>query len=320
MRTLRLFDPAREPYSDLMLFDGAGAGDVADTLARSRVCRTEPAEVVLEANIPNETVYVLLSGTLRVDLLQMGDEPTHLGRGECVGELSVIDGSLTSTSIRAVDECDLLVIEGADIMGLAGRSHAVAHNLLRILSRRLRGTNAMLRAEMRTSETLRMHAITDTLTGLYNRNWFDDTLRRMGARADQGGPPFALLVADIDRFKLFNDSWGHQAGDRVLQQVAEVLRAILRPTDFAARYDGEEFALLLPSVSNLASAAIVAERVRRAMRRIAPMPGQDADVPPVTVSIGIVVRQQGEGMEALFRRANELLLRARREGRDRAAY
>lgn len=321
MRTLRLFDPKREPFSDLMLFDGAAAEDVVDALGRSRVCRTEPAEVVLAANISNETVYVVLHGRLCVDLPQAGnDDVIHLGRGECVGELSVIDGSLTSTSVRAVDECDLLVLEGADILALANRSHAVARNLLRILSRRLRGTNALLREEVRTSEIMRLRSITDTLTGLYNRRWFDDTMRRIGARSDQGGTPFALLVIDIDQFKLFNDTWGHQIGDRVLQQVAEALRAALRPTDFAARYGGEEFALLLPTVLTLESASLIAERVRRAVRRIAPMTGHSEDLPPITVSIGVVVRQPGEGAEALFRRADQLLFRAKREGRDRVAY
>lgn len=319
MRTLRLFDPKREQFSDLLLFEGAAGEDVAEALGRSRVSRTEPAEVVLAANIVNQAVYVVLNGTLRVDLLQDGGEDaTHLGRGECVGELSVIDGSLTSTSVRAVDACDLLVLEGADILTMANRSHAVALNLLRILSRRLRGTNALLREEVRTSEIMRLRSMTDTLTGLYNRGWFDDTLRRMGARADQGGAPFALLMVDIDRFKLVNDTWGHLIGDRVLQQVAEALRATLRPTDFASRYGGEEFALLLPTVSTVGSATLIAERVRRAVSRIAPIPGQSRDMPPVTVSIGIAVRQSGEGAEALFSRADGLLFRAKREGRDRA--
>ncbi|MDP2239586.1 MAG: GGDEF domain-containing protein [Burkholderiales bacterium] len=319
MKTLRLFDPKREPFSDMLLFDGAAPEDIVDVLGRSCVCRTEPDEVVLGANIPNETVYMVLHGELRVDLLQAGDDDViHLGRGECVGELSVIDGSLTSNKVQAIGECDLLVLEGPAILTLVDRSHAVARNLLRILSRRLRGTNALLSEEVRTSEIMRLRSITDTLTGLYNRGWFDDTLRRMVARADQGGASFALLVADIDRFKLFNDTWGHQSGDYVLQQVAEALRASLRPTDFAARYGGEEFALLLPTVLVLESAALIAERVRSAVRRIVPLPGHNEKIPPITISIGIAVRQPGEGAEALFRRADELLYRAKREGRDRA--
>ena len=318
MRTLRLFNPDREPFSDLLLFDGAVREEVSGVLGCSRVCRAEPGEVVLAAGVPNAMVYVVLQGTLRVDLaLAEEGDVAHLGRGECVGELSVIDGSLTSTSVRAVDECDLLALQGADILTLADRSHAVARNLLRILTRRLRGTNALLRVEANQSETLRLLSLTDALTGLHNRSWLDDTLRRMVARADRGDAPFALLIADVDHFKMFNDNWGHLVGDRVLQQVAEALRAALRPTDFAARYGGEEFALLLPGVSAVESAAKVARRVCRAVRETVMLPERGADSPRVTVSIGGAVRQPGEDTKALFHRADQLLYRAKHEGRDR---
>jgi CRP-like cAMP-binding protein len=187
MRNLRLFNPEREPFSDLLLFDGAVRAEVSDVLGRSQVCRTDPGEVVLAAGVPNAVVYVVLQGTLRVDLaLAEEGDAAYLGRGECVGELSVIDGSLTSTSVRAANECDLLALQGADILTLADRSHAVARNLLRILTRRLRGTNALLRVEAKQSEILRVRSLTDALTGLHNRGWLDDTLRRMAVRVDRG--------------------------------------------------------------------------------------------------------------------------------------
>jgi len=319
MKTLRLFNPDSEPFSDLLLFDGAAREEISSVLECSRVCRADPGEVVLAADTANATVYVVLQGTLRVDLaLAEAGDAAHLGRGECVGELSVIDGSLTSTSVRAVDECDLLALQGSDILTLADRSHAVARNLLRILTRRLRGTNALLREEANQSETLRVRSMTDALTGLNNRGWFDDTLRRMVARANRGDAQFALLIADVDHFKTFNDNWGHLVGDRVLQQVAEALRASLRPTDFAARYGGEEFALLLPGVSAGESAARAAGRVCRAVSETVMLPERGADSPRVTVSIGGAVLQPGEGAEALFQRADQLLYRAKHEGRNRA--
>lgn len=319
MKTLRLFNPDREPFSDLLLFDGAVRAEVADVLGCSQVCRADPGEVVLAAGVLNAMVYVVLQGTLRVDLaLAEEGDAAYLGRGECVGELSVIDGSLTSTSVRAVDECDLLALQGADILTLADRSHAVARNLLRILTRRLRGTNARLRVEANQSETLRVRSLTDALTGLHNRGWLDDTLRRMVVRVDRGDAPFALLIADVDHFKTFNDTWGHLVGDRVLQQVAETLRVSLRPTDFAARYGGEEFALVLPAVSDLGMALGIAERVCRAVRETVMLPDRGADSPRVTISIGGAVHQPGEAVETLIHRADQLLYRAKQEGRDRA--
>jgi diguanylate cyclase (GGDEF)-like protein len=321
MRIQRLFDPASEPYFDLLLFDGAVAREVLPALARSPVYEVDPGEVVLDVNQPNTTFYVVLRGTLRVDLPRKeADTNVHLGRGECVGEISVIDGSLTSASVRAVDACELLALQGTDVLNLAGGSHAVARNLLRILSQRVRGTNVLLREEVNVSEALRRRSMTDALTGLYNRGWLDDMLRRLTARAEQGGAPFALLVIDVDHFKTFNDTWGHLVGDRVLQQVAEALRATLRPTDFAARFGGEEFAVLLPAVSGPQNAARVADRICNRVRKPVPHPDGGGSPPHVTVSIGVAAHQRGEDAEALFRRADELLYRAKNEGRDRVVF
>lgn len=320
MEIQRLFDPEHEPYFDLLLFDGAVAQDVAPALARSPVYLAQPGEYVLAANAANTAVYVVLRGTLRVDLgTADDDEAVHLGRGECVGEISVIDGSFTSTSVRAVDQCELLALQGVDALSLADHSHAVARNLLRILSRRIRGTNVLLRAEATESESLRRRSITDALTGLHTRSWIDDMLLRLAARAAQGGEPFALLVMDVDHFKSVNDTYGHLVGDRVLQQVAEALRATLRPTDFAGRYGGEEFSILLPSVAKTEGAARAAERICERVRKSVAIPGNAAPMPHVTVSIGVAVHQRGEGSEALFKRADKLLYRAKHEGRDRTA-
>ncbi len=318
MKIQRLFDPDTEPYFDLLLFDGAVARDVVPALARSPVYQVDPGEVVLDAERANTAVYVVLRGTLRVDLPMSGpDNAVHLGRGECAGELSVIDGSLTSASVRAVDACELLALQGADVLNLADGSHAVARNLLRILSQRVRGTNVLLREEANVSEALRKRSTTDALTGLHTRGWLDEMLRRLTVRAEQGDAPFALLVIDVDNFKAFNDTWGHLVGDRVLQQVAEALRAALRPTDFAARYGGEEFAVLLPALSSAQSAARVADRICSRVRKTVRLPEGGGGPPHVTVSIGAAVHVRGEDATALFHRADGLLYRAKSEGRDR---
>jgi diguanylate cyclase (GGDEF)-like protein len=321
MKPQRRFDPASEAFDDLALFEGAQHEAVGDALGRSSVQVAEPGEVVLAANAPNDTVYVVLKGTLRVDLAsgENAAGATHLGRGECAGEMSVIDGASTSAAVHAVDRCELLAIDGAQVLLLADRSHAVARNLLRMLSRRIRGTNEMLREEAQHSEVLRRRATTDALTGLYSRGWLNETLARLAARADHDGSTFAVLLADVDHFKRFNDSWGHLVGDRVLQRVSEALRDGLRPTDFAARHGGEEFALVLPEVSDVQTATRVAERLRRAVREIVLMPERDAQSPAVTISLGVAVRERGEQPTALFGRADQALYRAKHAGRDRVA-
>jgi diguanylate cyclase (GGDEF)-like protein len=318
MKKQRYFDPASESFAELLLFENAESEAVCDILGRSPVVRAEPGETVLAANTPNDTIYVVMKGTLRVDVAAGESEVAdkHLGRGECAGELSVIDGTSTSASVLAVDQCELLAIDGAQVLLLADRSHAVARNLLRILSRRIRGTNTMLREEVQHSKALRRIAASDALTGLYSRGWLDETVARMAARADHEGSTFAVLLADVDHFKSFNDRWGHLMGDRVLQQVGEALRDALRPTDFAARYGGEEFAVVLPGVSDVESAAEVAERLRCAVRKIVLMSERGAQPPGVTISLGVAVRARGEPPMALFERADQALYRAKHAGRD----
>ncbi len=111
-------------------------------------------------------------------------------------------------------------------------------------------------------EVLRNLAEYDSLTGLYNRRYFEEALARENARGNRYKMPFSLLFIDVDHFKKINDTHGHQAGDQVLQQLAEIFRATLRNVDLCARFGGEEFVVLLPHTP-VESAAILAERLRR---------------------------------------------------------
>jgi diguanylate cyclase (GGDEF)-like protein/PAS domain S-box-containing protein len=148
-------------------------------------------------------------------------------------------------------------------------------------------------------------ARTDGLTGLPNRRAWDEELRREVARAMRAGSSLSVVLLDLDRFKSFNDSHGHQMGDKLLQEAAVAWRATLRATDFIARYGGEEFAVLLPQASYEGGLTVV-ERLRQAT----PM-GQ-------TCSAGIALSKPADTPEEVVRRADRALYEAKREGRDRA--
>jgi diguanylate cyclase (GGDEF)-like protein/PAS domain S-box-containing protein len=147
-------------------------------------------------------------------------------------------------------------------------------------------------------------ARTDELTGLPNRRAWDDELSRELARSRRSGELFSVAMLDLDRFKEFNDTHGHQAGDQLLRYAGTTWRAAVRITDFIARYGGEEFALLLPGCLP-ASASEVVERVRA----VTPM-GQ-------TCSAGIAVWDHEESAADLVARADAALYEAKRSGRDR---
>lgn len=174
------------------------------------------------------------------------------------------------------------------------------------------------RAERRSlqyeAERYRTRATTDPLTLALNRHGFEQRWARLLA----GGNPvpehtLALLVLDIDHFKRINDSCGHDAGDRVLRELASLLRRQLRSSDWLARWGGEEFVVLLPSVQT-GHVASLAENLRRAVEAHAFEPGVPV---PVTVSVGVALRGVDERFEALFKRADEALYEAKRGGRNR---
>jgi diguanylate cyclase (GGDEF)-like protein len=161
------------------------------------------------------------------------------------------------------------------------------------------------------NKQLRRLASTDGLTGLRNRRAFDSTLQQEYEVARRYGHPLSLLVIDIDHFKHFNDSFGHEEGDRVLRRVAGAMESTFRGADFVARYGGEEFSVILPNTVRV-SAVESAERLR------ATIAGLAEEREPITVSIGVACLQgQGWTTAELLKQADSALYRAKREGRDR---
>jgi two-component system cell cycle response regulator len=160
-------------------------------------------------------------------------------------------------------------------------------------------------------------AITDALTGLFNRRYMETHLSALVEQAASRGKPIAVLVLDIDFFKSINDGHGHDAGDDVLREFALRVRKSIRNIDLACRYGGEEFVIVMPE-TDMGVATMVAERLRR---RIAgePFPIQQGmRLLDVTLSIGIAaLNGEGDNAAAMLKRADQALYRAKRDGRNR---
>ncbi len=158
---------------------------------------------------------------------------------------------------------------------------------------------------------------TDTLTGLFNYRHFTNSLDQELERSQRTGQPTALIMLDLDHFKSVNDTYGHDAGNKVLVSTAAILRASIRRLDIPCRYGGEEFAIILPATGLLTSIQ-VAERIRAAIADNDVMLDNSQTL-HVTASLGVAVLQQPfqEQAEALIRRTDEQLYNAKQSGRNR---
>jgi diguanylate cyclase len=166
-------------------------------------------------------------------------------------------------------------------------------------------------------EQVRRDAMTDGLTNLANRKAFDEALAKACAASDASGAPVCLAVVDIDHFKRFNDTWGHQTGDQVLRYVASVIGRLGDDPRVAARYGGEEFNLLFPGESVGAVHAMLEEIREEIGGRQLKRRSTNEDLGAVTISIGLAQRYKGESATSLIERADAALYSSKRSGRNR---
>lgn len=174
---------------------------------------------------------------------------------------------------------------------------------------------SLAHANMRLRESLREQSIRDSLTGLFNRRFVDEFLVRELARAERKTRQLSMIALDIDHFKRINDSFGHGAGDTVLQQVGILLQAHVRDSDVASRIGGEEFLLLLAE-SPLPLAAKRAEDIRNAIHEMA-WKYKNTSLGQITASFGAATfPDHGRTADALFRAVDKALYNAKHAGRN----
>ena len=166
-------------------------------------------------------------------------------------------------------------------------------------------------------EAIRAESLTDPLTGLGNRKYFDRSIETLVQSAMASGEPLSLLMFDIDHFKSFNDSYGHLTGDQVLRLVGMSLKQTIKGQDITARYGGEEFAVVLPNTA-LRQALTVADHIRRAvMSKELKKKSTGEILGRVTISVGVSMLKPGDDTDSLIERADACLYAAKRNGRNR---
>ncbi|MEO1200900.1 MAG: GGDEF domain-containing protein, partial [Pseudomonadota bacterium] len=217
---------------------------------------------------------------------------------------SKLDGAGNQAQIKAVIET---------VMSATHDMRSKNHDLERQL---VESRNQIV--ELQSSlESIRFESLTDELTGLANRRHFSDSLDHLIAEARDGNTSLSLVMCDIDHFKRFNDTFGHQTGDQVLKLVSAAIKNNVKGQDVAARYGGEEFAIILPMTA-LNNAATVAEHIRVAIQSkelVKRSTGENLG--HVTMSFGVALLHDSDTAETLIERADTCLYASKRSGRNR---
>jgi diguanylate cyclase (GGDEF)-like protein len=214
--------------------------------------------------------------------------------------------------MRAASACEPLLVSGQVIGSVLVVSHKAIDSDRRARLHESVAQATPILANQRNLRLAETRAASDALTGLPNRRSANETLQRMAAHAGRSVSPLSAILLDLDHFKALNDSYGHDAGDRALALVGRIISSTIRGSDFAARFGGEEFLVLLPDTDR-PGAVLVAEKLRSEIAN-----AELAGISPITASLGVAVLPS-DAVEAddLLRKADRALYTAKEGGRNR---
>ncbi len=291
------------------LFKELEAQDLSRLAAASRVETFSSGEAIVEVGEPGRSLYLVTEGHVQVlyPVRSAEFELARLGPGEFFGEMALLNDKPRSATVRAVGEVSAIVLDKTEFRALVLDRPQVALALLEVLSVRIRHADEQISG-------LSDQAVRDPLTGLLNRRAFTERIDQEIDRTRRYGKEFSLIVMDLDHFKTINDTLGHDVGDHVLGWVGRILTEHTRVADIPFRIGGEEFAIICPS-TDVELAHALAQRLVDVVCEAKPPVSQELHV---TMSAAYATcPEHGETTESLYKTADQALLKAKREGRNR---
>jgi diguanylate cyclase (GGDEF)-like protein len=284
----------------------------------------EAKTTIFQEGEEGRQLYIVESGKVAISIrLPNGAEReiVEFRSGDFFGEMSIFENAPRSASCSTKEKSRLLAMDDSDFFKLITEHPYTAikimFRMLNSITQRLRNTSEFLSDMVRWGETARKRAITDELTGAYNRRYLDEALTDQFESSKRDGSPFTLIMIDLDFFRDINESYGHAKGDEVILAVVQVFRSRLRKSDILARYGGDEFSVIMPNTT-LEKAKVIAEAICRDVRQLEILKGMPDSIQKVTTSQGLsCYPENADSLEALRESADQALYKAKEAGRDR---
>ncbi len=280
-------------------------------------------DVICRQGDPGEELFIIESGEMGV-IIKITDgtekEIVSLKSGDFFGEMSIFDNSPRSATCRAKTDSTLLRLAKEDFLKLMEQSPdttiTIMKNMLNITSDRIDNSGKFLSEMVKWGNDAGRRALTDALTGVYNRRYLESVIGERFSACRDKRKPFTVIMADLDYFREVNEKYSHEIGDRYIKEVAKVFSDKTDEIDIVVRFGGDEFLIIMPE-SDLKAANKKAEKIRKKVEKLDFLSAYQGPDMKISVSLGIAVFPDScDNLKALREKADSALYKAKESGRN----
>lgn len=312
------------------LFSGMSGLELNAVAAFVEPRRYPAGSVIFAQGDPGTEMYIVRSG-LVASVAQDKDGDARrvyeFGPGRFFGEMSIIENEPRSATCQAVEDTELLVLEGLDFYRLVWEHPVIGVGMLSSMAKVMAGwldeASGFLNDTVRWGETARRRSVTDDLSGLFNRRFLEETMRGRFSRSHGAAPRCSMLMLDIDYFHAINDRHGREAGDAVISTAGAAFGRLVREGDVAAHLAGDEFAFFMPDASaeeGLAAAERIRAEAETLFLEFRAGKGKEPERVKLSASLGVAsCPEDAASPEELVAAADKALFKAKEAGRNRVA-
>lgn len=284
-------------------------------------------EIIFKERQEGNELFIIKCGATSVRIhLNDGSEReiALLKSGEFFGEMAIFENAPRSATCLAAEECEILRLNKDDFFDLMKRSpHAaisIMKNMLNKTTARLNASGQFVAQMVKWGEEASLRAVTDKLTGVFNRRYMESELEKRFEEAKKNGTSIVMVMADMDFFREVNEMYSHEIGDRYIVEVAKVFTNTFRKTDIVSRYGGDEFTILLPN-TDLATGMAVTEEVRKNVEKLDFLKEFEGPDLHLSVSLGVSgYPETASTLQELREQADKALYEAKHQGRNRVVH